>query len=125
MTGDTATSGRISHVEWFCRDLAVTTGFLQALFGWEFERFSHHYALYTPAAGACVGLMETSHIEPSGGIRFFVQVDDIDAAANRAVTLGGTLEAAAAPIPGYGHYAHIRDPDGNRIGLFQADDPEG
>lgn len=110
----------ISHVEWFCRDLAVTTHFLSELFGWEFERFSAHYALHTPASGTCVGIRETGGHEPSGNVRFFVEVGDIDATVRRGRSLGGAVEEPATPIPDYGWYAHILDPEGNRVGLFQA-----
>lgn len=50
-----------------------------------------------------------------------VGVDDIDAALARAKDAGGAAIAEAMPIPKIGWAAHVRDSEGNRIGLFQAD----
>jgi uncharacterized protein len=48
----------------------------------------------------------------------YVWVDDVDAAVEQAVAAGATL--LVAPFPhGPTRAAHVADPAGNRIGLFQ------
>ncbi len=111
----------VSHVEWCCRDLQRATGFYEALFGWRFQRFSNHYALHTPPSGGTrVGLMERQEVLPSGGLALFVTVNGLDEALSRAKALGGAVAEAPRDIPGYGRWAQLLDPDGNRIGLFEA-----
>jgi len=110
----------VSHVEWRVTDLARSEAFLQQLFGWQFVAFSRHYRLYTPPAGTCVGLMESTTVQPTTATLVHVQVDDIAAYLKRARQLGAPVVTESTPIPAYGWYAQVLDPDGNVVGLFQA-----
>jgi hypothetical protein len=51
----------------------------------------------------------------------YFSVDDIDAAMTRVEEQGGTLVTDKTPIPAVGWSAHVRDTEGNLIGLFQED----
>ena len=106
-------------MEWYVTDLERSAGFYSELFGWRFESFSRHYRLYTPANGVCVGLMEVSVVPRCEAALVHVQVDDIDALIFRARGLGGLEATPKTEIQDYGWYAHITDPDGNLVGLFQ------
>ncbi|MEE4378892.1 MAG: VOC family protein [Candidatus Competibacteraceae bacterium] len=110
----------ISHIEWFVIDLNRSVAFLNGLFGWQFEVFSEHYRLYTPESGPRVGLMEVAAIKPCEATFGYVTVDDIERYLQRAEQLGGCVVTGRSEIPNYGWYAQIADPDGNRVGLFQA-----
>lgn len=115
----------VSHVEWCCRDLQRAMRFFEALFGWRFERISRHYALHVPAAqGPRVGLMEREVVPASGGLALFVTVPGLEPALEQVRALGGRIAEAPRDIPGYGRWAQFHDPDGNRIGLFQAAAPD-
>jgi len=48
----------------------------------------------------------------------YVAVDDVDASAQQAVTLGGVVHVAPQDIPGAGRFAMIADPQGAVINLF-------
>jgi uncharacterized protein len=48
----------------------------------------------------------------------FVQVDDVDAATQKAVTLGATIVKARARGPA-GEFSVVRDPSGAAIALWQ------
>lgn len=112
---------RVSHVEWYVTDLARAEAFLSGLFGWRFEPYSRHYRLHTPAeGGVCVGLMEVEKVRPCRSTLVHVQVDDIESYLQRALQFGGRIDTPKTVIPHYGWYAHVLDPDGNVVGLFQA-----
>lgn len=111
---------RVSHVEWCCRDLERARVFLEGLFGWRFEPYGVHYLLYTPAEGACVGLLQRDSVEPGQSPLAFIEVVDINATLSVAVDLGGHVLEGRTEIPGYGCYAKLTDPDGNIVGLFEA-----
>lgn len=111
---------QVSHVEWLVSDLDRALAFYQGLFGWRFEVWSTHYRLYTPPNGCCVGLMESTRPRRGDSPLVHVQVEDLGAALARAIALGGRVRTEITPIPGYGSYAHVLDPDGNQVGLFSA-----
>jgi predicted enzyme related to lactoylglutathione lyase len=115
------TPPHVSHVEWYVTDLARTEAFLSSLFGWDFEPYSRHYRLYTPPeGGTCVGLMDVKDARPCRSTLVHVQVNDIETYLRRAAELGGRIDSHKTEIPHYGWYAHVLDPDGNVVGLFQA-----
>jgi hypothetical protein len=49
-------------------------------------------------------------------------VDESVASANR---LGGSVALPKMPVPGVGWLSYIKDPDGNLLGLMQADERAG
>jgi len=110
---------RVSHVEWLVTDLARSCAFLGGLFGWEFQVYSTHYRLYTPASGVCVGLMEVAEVSPATSTLVHIQVTDLDHYIQRGLHLGGHLATGPVELANYGRYAQLLDPDGHRIGLFQ------
>lgn len=56
-------------------------------------------------------VMAGSAIQPS------VQVEDVEAAMQRALDADGSIHLAAA-THGWGTFAVVADPDGNRLGLY-------
>jgi predicted enzyme related to lactoylglutathione lyase len=94
--------------------------FLEELFGWRFERYSTHYRLYQPAQGVAVGLLETAERQPGLSPMVHVRVADLDATLDLARMLGALVVVERTAVPGHGWYAQFEDPDGNRIGLFEA-----
>lgn len=111
---------RVSHVEWRVADLERSAAFLEALFGWRFERYSTHYRLYQPEQGVAVGLLETADRQPGLSPMVHIQVTDLDATLDRARALGARVVVVRTAVPGHGWYAQFEDGDGNRIGLFEA-----
>jgi hypothetical protein len=49
----------------------------------------------------------------------YFQVDDCDATARRAKSLGGTLVVEPREIPNVGRFAVVRDPQGAVFSLYQ------
>ncbi len=91
---------------------------------WKVERWAPvDYWVLTageePGPGA-EGAM-TLRSEAPEGVLIYFSVDNIDEAMTRVERLGGTLVTDKMPIPTVGWSAHVRDTEGNLIGLFQED----
>jgi predicted enzyme related to lactoylglutathione lyase len=67
------------------------------------------------------GLWDTSAIGGDTWAVFYVQVDDVRAALDRAVELGASV---AMPVIDNGQiqFAHLVDPLGNRFGIWRPND---
>ncbi|MFO1351326.1 MAG: VOC family protein [Gammaproteobacteria bacterium] len=111
----------VSHVEWRVTDLDRSIAFFEALFGWRFARHSTHYRIAFPDQGPAVGLLETREVRPSDSTLIHIRVDDLDAYLRRARGLGAPLATPRTAVPGHGWYAQVVDPDGNIVGLFEAE----
>jgi uncharacterized protein len=70
------------------------------------------------ASGGCV--MKGPFLAPSneGVIIYLNAGDSLDAALNRVQPSGGEVVFPKTPVPGIGVFAHIKDTEGNRVGLF-------
>lgn len=65
-------------------------------------------------------LVQGGGLQPSdrGAVLYLNIEDDLDACLQRVTAAGGSvLQAKTALPPGMGSFAHIRDTEGNRIGL--------
>jgi predicted enzyme related to lactoylglutathione lyase len=93
-----------------------------ALFDWRFGEPSMpaRYAMIDENRG---GLWDTSHMGAENWAIFYVEVDDVHAAVDRAQQLGATV---AVPVIDNGmiEFAHLADPLGNRFGIWQRKDAQ-
>lgn len=94
--------------------------FYGALFDWEVGQPSMpaRYSMIDESRG---GLWDTSQMGGANYAIFYVQVDDVHAAIDRAKELG-----AAVVVPfidnGRIEFAHLTDPQGNRFGVWRPKD---
>lgn len=113
--------GQVVWNELSAADQDAALGFYAALFGWRHDGAIPMGPLgeyrMVHAGDTCIGA--TMPVVPGGapGWLFYVEVDDIDAAAARVEAAGGTLLEQPTEIPGGGFSAVAADPDGARIGL--------
>ncbi|MEV4624204.1 VOC family protein [Asanoa sp. NPDC049573] len=56
-------------------------------------------------------------------VTIYVRVASIVAALDRVAELGGTCVTPPTYHRGVGTYAHVRDPEGNLVGLLRPDEP--
>jgi predicted enzyme related to lactoylglutathione lyase len=72
-----------------------------------------------PATGGCLAAGAHRAAESGSGIRIYLDcMPSIDAALSRAVAAGGQIVAPKSELPaGMGFIAHLRDTEGNEIGL--------
>ncbi len=101
--------------------------FYGAVFGWEAETFAPGVTLFRrpgyvggeplqPVARDVVAVMMGGEDGPAWGVD--VWVDDADAAAERAASLGGRVLVEPRPIPGFRN-AVIADPQGAVLSISQ------
>jgi predicted enzyme related to lactoylglutathione lyase len=106
----------VVHFEIGCSDNAGTQRFYSQLFGW-------NMAAMGPATMIDTGSGITGHIttlghEPFHYTMFYVQVDDMQGALDKATALGGKTVVPPVEIP-TGAFAWFADPEGNVIGIFK------
>ena len=112
-------SDLIAHIEIPSKDTDKSAEFYSKLFGWEFRPFGRGYQLYNTHKGFTVGLRKSDNISSGDTTIFHIRVAGIENYLDRAKKLGGDTYREKTIIPAMGHYALIKDIDGNIIGLFQ------
>ena len=111
--------GAFSWNELVSNDVALANKFYTGLFGWTAEPFDANYTLFKKDNAVVGGLMKCpqpglpSHWLP------YVTVEDVDASAAKAKTLGAQVVAGPFDVPNVGRIAVLLDPHGAAIGLFK------
>lgn len=102
-------------------DLALGTAFYEEVFGWSLTQMEMGPDKVAAFGSGGVGgnLVEGPSGMGAGNVIHLIVPDNVEAALARAEAAGGKAEGGVITIPP-GRYALIRDPDGNRIGLFEA-----
>jgi predicted enzyme related to lactoylglutathione lyase len=127
------------HFEIHASDPEVAQRFYTSVFGWRFERWGEepYWIVVTgdgdPMAGRPHsqpgidgGMLPRQGGPPAEGqpvnsLVLTVDVPDCDAYVDRALSAGGSVALAAQDMAGVGRVAYVKDPDGNLLGLFQAE----
>lgn len=127
------------HFEIHATDPDAVRAFYEAVFGWRFQQWGDvpYWFVSTgdgdPMSGAPSsqpgidgGLVPRRGDRPADGQAvnaFVLTVDVPDCAAyiEKAVAAGATIALPLAATPGVGWLAYVKDPDGNLLGLMQAD----
>lgn len=100
------------------RDGAELRRFYGDLFGWEFgDSGDPTYGLVTPQDGGIGGGIGTSRDGGGGSALFYVEVDDIVSALDRATALGGRRLGSPIDITGGLTIAFLADPEDHVVGL--------
>jgi predicted enzyme related to lactoylglutathione lyase len=110
------------HVELHTGDLAKAKAFYGELFGWSLTDLptpKGTYTLINVGDGTGGGMMKNPAPETPPHWLAYVGVDDIEAAAARAVEFGGTLAHPVTKIGFLGSMCVIKDPTGAYLGLWQ------
>jgi uncharacterized protein len=107
----------VNYFEIGSPDPAASKEFYGSLFGWIIGEPSMpaRYSMIDEDRG---GLWDTSQMGEGHWAIFYVQVDDVPAAIERAQGLGGTV---VVPLVDNGaiEFAHLSDPMGNRFGVWR------
>jgi predicted enzyme related to lactoylglutathione lyase len=108
----------VVHFEIGCRDREATEKFYVDLFGWTILREGPASMIPGGDRGIPGHITALGH-EPHHYVTFYVEVEDIEAALEKAVSLGGNVLVPPVPIPPRGTFAWFADPEGNTIGLWR------
>jgi predicted enzyme related to lactoylglutathione lyase len=110
------------HLELNTPDLTKAKEFYSTLFGWQFQDMDMGapagiYSTFKPANGPGGGMMSMPVGNP--GWLAYVGVEDIDAATEKAKSLGATICLGPQEVPNVGRFTVITDPTGCTIAMFQ------
>jgi predicted enzyme related to lactoylglutathione lyase len=108
----------VVHFEIGCKDLAKTEQFYTDLFGWKTQRGGPAATIDTGSQQGVPGHITALGHEPQHYTMFYVEVDDLKACLDKAVSLGGKVLVPPVKIP-TGGFAWFSDPEGNMIGLMK------
>lgn len=116
---------RVVHFEIPVDDPERAGAFYRDVFGWTVAKWGpvDYWTMSTgePPGPGAEGALTPRQDSPEG-VMVYVGVDDIDAAVSAVARAGGSVVGEKMPIPTVGWQCRVRDPEGNLIGLFQADD---
>ena len=108
----------VGHFEIGCRDKARTAAFFSKMFDWNMQESGPATMIDTGAGSGINGHISALGHEPHNYVTVYVNVDDVQAYLDKAVTLGGKVVVPVVTIP-QGQFAWFSDPDGNVIGLWK------
>jgi predicted enzyme related to lactoylglutathione lyase len=106
----------VVHFEIGCTDRARTEHFFSELFGWHVQ--GPAATIDTAGQGGIPGHITSLGHDPQHYTIFYVDVDDVQAALDKATALGGRTLVPPIKIP-TGTFAWFADLDGNTIGLLK------
>ncbi|MDQ6916046.1 MAG: VOC family protein [Actinomycetota bacterium] len=111
----------VVHFEVMGKDGPALRRYYSELFGWQFEEVPDmDYGVVRAEEGQIGGGVGSA---PSGGpsyTTFYVQVDDLEGALEKAQSLGGSHLFGPREIPGGSRIALFSDPEGHVVGLYAA-----
>jgi predicted enzyme related to lactoylglutathione lyase len=110
----------VVHFEIGCKNIAKTQQFFGDLFGWTIQAAGPAATIDTGSQQGIPGHITHLGHEPEHYTIFYVEVDDIQACLDKAISLGGKTVVPPVKIP-TGTFAWFSDIDGNTIGLIKRD----
>jgi predicted enzyme related to lactoylglutathione lyase len=124
----------VAHFEIYADDPAKLSQFYASLFDWTTEPVpgmdyrmiktvdSDARGRATAPGGINGGILKRPQGFEARAWVNYVNVDNVDAAVERAQKLGAKLTRKRAPVPGMGWFAMLIDPEGNSFAVWQADE---
>ena len=106
---------KIDYVELASNDIAATSAFLGAAFGWGFVDYGPDYKGFT-GAGLDGGIDGTAERDP-GALLVILKADDLEAAEKAVKVSGGTITKPIFTFPG-GRRFHFREPGGVEMAVW-------
>jgi predicted enzyme related to lactoylglutathione lyase len=112
------------HVELNTSDPQKAKAFYAKLFQWQLEDIPNPaapgggYTMVKVGKGTGGGIMKQVPGGPAGWLAY-VEVDDIQAATQKAKTLGAKIMKDVTEVTGMGWFSFIQDPTGAVLGLWK------
>ncbi len=115
----TLANGKICYVEIPASDIARSSDFYRAVFGWNVRQRGDGHKAFDDGVGEVSGTWVTGRpVANKPGLLLYVMVGDIEAAIRAVIANGGTIvQPLGADAPEI--TARFADPAGNVIGLYQ------
>ena len=113
-------SNTVGWFEVLGRDGTALQKFYSNLFGWKVEADNPmNYGMVDAGTAGIGGGIGPSQ-DGTARLTFYVAVDDLQAALDKAVELGGTVIAPPMDVPEGPSIAMFADIDGNQVGLMKS-----
>src|SRR5262245_3507367 len=109
----------VVHFEIGCRNSEKTAEFYSKLLGWEMSAYGPATMINTGSPSGIQGHINSLGHEPHNYITVYAQVDNLQAAIQKATSLGGKQLVPPTEVPGMGSFAWITDPEGTAFGLWK------
>jgi len=107
----------VNHFEILGKDGEALQKFYTDLFGWSIDANNPmKYGVVAKADNGIGGGVAAS-MDGTAMVTVYVEVDDLQAALDRAESLGGKTVMPPMDVPGGPKIAQFTDPEGNLIGL--------
>jgi len=125
---------RVVHFEIHAGDPERAVNFYKTLFDWQFQKWEGpmDYWLITTGPNEQPGIngglvRRQGELDGQAVIAYVCTVDvaDVDASTNTAVSNGAQVVLPKMPIPGVGWLVYCKDTEGNIFGMMQADTNAG
>lgn len=116
-------NGKVSWFEITTTDMPRASGFYRDLFGWQFQGDPAVYLMVPPTDGGVAGGLMPVPDGVATYATFGVEVDDVDAAHERAVALGASTVVPPMDNPGGVRSAYLRDLDGSLFSVYRFGPP--
>jgi predicted enzyme related to lactoylglutathione lyase len=111
-------SSPLIHFEVAGKDPAKLQSFFGDLFGWQINADNPmNYGMVNLSDQVGGGVGPTQEGQP-GHAMFYIGVDDVEAALQKAESLGGSRIFGPMEVPDGPTIGHFADPEGNVVGLF-------
>lgn len=115
---DRSTHGKICYLILPSTDPRRAASFYASVFGWSIREHDDGSLAFDDAIGGVSGMWATDRVPADGGYEVDIMVDDVAATVEAIQENGGTLVEAPRQLSAHETYAVFRDPDGNRLGLY-------
>lgn len=116
----------VVHFEIGFKDIEKAKKFYGPLLGWEFESYGPAAMLSNigrPPGPGIGGHLNCLGHPPHNYTVVYALVDNLEKTIAHAAKLGGSSVVPPTEVPGMGHFAWIKDPEGNMFGLWKAAGP--
>jgi predicted enzyme related to lactoylglutathione lyase len=110
----------VVHFEIGCQNRESTAAFYEKLFAWTMFPNEIAIEIQTDPDATVTGHIVSLGHAPFNYTQFYVEVADLTATLEQAVTLGGKIIVPPVPRPTGGRFAWFQDPEGNTVGLIEA-----
>lgn len=115
---DRSTHGKICYLILPSADPRRSASFYATVFNWSIRDHDDGSVAFDDPAGGVSGMWTTDRTPADGGYEVDIMVDDVAATISAIEAHGGTVVEAPRQLSAQETYAVFRDPDGNRLGLY-------
>jgi predicted enzyme related to lactoylglutathione lyase len=112
----------VVHWELWSEDPDRAAKFYKDVFDWEIRHLAemnYHLVDTGGEGGINGGIMKPQSGPWPGKLAFYVDVDDLDAYAEKIKSAGGKIVVDKMDVPGVGQLSLFEDPDGRVLGMWK------